>query len=109
MSEKIQLRSGAHQINVQCNISTVIGKTMRNVSSVYLSKHCSPQYCQLNKGAREVPFLSPDISVLMDSGMAQIDTSLENGLFRMNKNVQLNSKQEPAPQEKCSLLELLLT
>ncbi|MEQ2173035.1 hypothetical protein GOODEAATRI_027579, partial [Goodea atripinnis] len=26
MFEKLQLRSGAHQINAQCNISTVIGK-----------------------------------------------------------------------------------
>ncbi|MEQ2201255.1 hypothetical protein XENOCAPTIV_009822 [Xenoophorus captivus] len=82
MFEKIQLRSGAHQIDAQCNISTVIGKTMRNISSFYLSKHCSSQFCQLNKGTtREVPFVSPDISVLMDSGMAQLDISMENGLF----------------------------
>ena len=49
---------------------------MRNVSSVYLSKHCSSLYCQLNKGTtRDVPFVSPDI----DSGVAQLDTSVENG------------------------------
>ncbi|MED6284465.1 hypothetical protein CHARACLAT_019471 [Characodon lateralis] len=72
-------------------------------------------YFRLNKGTtREVPFVSPDISVLMDSGMAQLDTSSFQSLpafahYRRNQKVQLNSKQEPAPQEKCSVLELLLT
>lgn len=81
MFEAVSLRSAAIQIDAQCNISAVIAKTMRNISSVYFTKHCSSQHCYLSKGmTREVPFVSPAISVLKESGMAHLGTAVEAGL-----------------------------
>ncbi|KAK5601082.1 hypothetical protein CRENBAI_004417 [Crenichthys baileyi] len=64
------------------NICKESSSAFQNVVRNNSDNPISLLFYQLNKGTtREVPFVSPDISVLMDSGMAQLDTSVENGLF----------------------------
>lgn len=59
----------------------LIAKTMRNILSVYFTKRCSSQHCYLSKGmTREVPFVSPAISVLKESAIVHLGTAVEAGL-----------------------------
>ncbi|CAL9701890.1 unnamed protein product [Knipowitschia caucasica] len=81
MFKAVQLKSGGLQVDGQCHISTVIEKTMRNIASVYFTKQCLSQYCSLStRTTREVPFVSTNVAFLQASGMAHLETAVEQGV-----------------------------
>ncbi|KAM3615328.1 uncharacterized protein V6R79_000278 [Siganus canaliculatus] len=79
--KSVHLTSGALQIDAQCNVSTVIERTMKNVPSVHLMKQCSSQHCSLStQVTREVQLVCTNTAVLQTSGMAHLETAVKEGL-----------------------------
>lgn len=79
--ESAPSRSGTLQIDAQCNITAIIQRTMRNIASVYIRKQCSSEHCRLHTPTtREAPLVCPSIAVLQESGMAHLQTAIEQGL-----------------------------
>lgn len=114
----VQLMSGALQIDAQCNISTVIQKTMRNIASVYLHRKCSSPHCVLSlQTTREVPIVSPAFEILQTSGMAQMETAVLQGLELLSSpcqrplhfTSQLHSARNKEESSKSVLCEGMVT
>ncbi len=77
----VQLKSGALQIDAQCHISTIIEKSMTKHACVYFTKQCSSQHCSLStQVTREIPFVCTSVAVLQASGIAHLQTTVEEGL-----------------------------
>ncbi len=77
----VQLKSGALQIDAQCHISTIIEKSMTKHACVYFTKQCSSQHCSLRtQVTREIQFVCTSVAVLQASGIAHLQTAVEEGL-----------------------------
>lgn len=77
----VQLKTGVHRVDAQCHVSTVIQKTMTENPSVHFTRQCSSQYCKLyTPNTRQIPFVSIDLSVLSASGIAHLQSAVEQGL-----------------------------
>ncbi len=77
----VQLKSGALQIDAQCHISTIIEKSMTKHACVYFTKQCSSQHCSLStQVTTEIPFVCTSVAVLQASGIAHLQTAVEEGL-----------------------------
>ncbi len=77
----VQLKSGALQIDAQCHISTIIEKSKTKHACVYFTKQCSSQHCSLStQVTREIPFVCTSVAVLQASGIAHLQTAVEEGL-----------------------------
>lgn len=77
----VQLKSGVHHVDAQCHVSTVIQNIMTEYPSIHFTRQCSSQYCKLYiPNTRKVPLISIDLSVLSSSGIAHLQSAVEQGL-----------------------------
>lgn len=89
------LRSGTLQIDAQCNITSIIQRTIRNIASVYIRKQCSSEHCRLHTPTtKEISIVCLFIAVLQESGMAHLQTATEQGLSLPESPC---LRQNPAP------------
>lgn len=73
------LKSGAHQINAECNVSQVVTATMKDVETLTFTSLCSSSSCRRHE-TRNLSLVPVNIKTLGRGGIKELQAAIEDGL-----------------------------